>query len=235
MGVGSGYAQPLTGGVVNPGQTVDLSVNLTAPMTTGTYTGHWRLRDPGGVVFGITPEGGTFIVKIVVVTVHTVTLNPLPGESGAVRSNGTTSTPMGAGESTTVPGTVAECFLSYDITGFPLNATITEVKFDFTAYVTNGNPFGSLGTLNAYVVDYGLTLDAGDFVPGFPGGNIADWGSTTALNVIEASPGLKTTLQSKVGSGRLQLRLQFAGPNGDGITDNIIFSNPSLIVTYTTP
>ncbi len=235
MGVTSGYTQQLTSGVVNPGQTLDITVNLTAPAATGTYTGHWRMRDPGGVVFGITPAGGTFIVKIVVVASHTVTLNPLPGESGAVRSNGTVTATTGAGESTTYPGTVAECFLSYDITGIPANATITEVKFDFTAYTILGNPFGSLGVLNAYATDYGLTLEAGDYVAGFPSGNIADWGSATALNNIEASPELKTILQSKVGFGRLQLRLQFPGPNGDAITDNVIFTNPSLIVKYTTP
>jgi hypothetical protein len=53
--------------MVNPGQMVDLEVNLTAPDAFGTYTGYWRMRDPGGVLFGITPTGGTFIVKIKVV------------------------------------------------------------------------------------------------------------------------------------------------------------------------
>ncbi|MBE3119559.1 MAG: hypothetical protein IMZ50_12505, partial [Candidatus Atribacteria bacterium] len=51
MGITSGYTQPLTG-IVNPGQEVDLTVNLKAPAASGTYTGYWRLRDPGGVVFG---------------------------------------------------------------------------------------------------------------------------------------------------------------------------------------
>src|SRR5512142_417149 len=35
--------QALTGNV-NPGQTVDLTVNLTAPSTNGTFTGNWGLR-----------------------------------------------------------------------------------------------------------------------------------------------------------------------------------------------
>ena len=39
-------------GNVNPGQTVDLSVNLTAPGSPGDYTGNWRLRDGSGVLFG---------------------------------------------------------------------------------------------------------------------------------------------------------------------------------------
>ena len=52
-------------GTVAPGQTVDLSVSLTAPLTTGTYRGYWRLRNPAGGVFGIGPAGdGAFWVEI---------------------------------------------------------------------------------------------------------------------------------------------------------------------------
>jgi len=39
-------------GVVNPGQTVDISLNLTAPGDVGEYTGNWKLRDASGVLFG---------------------------------------------------------------------------------------------------------------------------------------------------------------------------------------
>jgi hypothetical protein len=38
-------------GNVNPGQSVDLSVNLTAPATAGEYTGYWKLRNAGGLAF----------------------------------------------------------------------------------------------------------------------------------------------------------------------------------------
>ncbi len=40
-------------GLVNPGQIVDLSVNLTAPGTVGAYTGYWLLRSNEGALFGI--------------------------------------------------------------------------------------------------------------------------------------------------------------------------------------
>jgi len=43
-------SQALTGNV-NPGQTVDISVNLKAPASNGDYTGWWKLRDGGGVLF----------------------------------------------------------------------------------------------------------------------------------------------------------------------------------------
>jgi Ig-like domain from next to BRCA1 gene len=49
---------------VAPGQTVDVSVNLVAPDTTGTYQGYWMLRDADGR-FGIGADGETaFWVKI---------------------------------------------------------------------------------------------------------------------------------------------------------------------------
>jgi hypothetical protein len=48
--MGGPAAQALTG-IVNPGQTVDLSVNLTAPATNGTYKGNWGLRNGSGVIF----------------------------------------------------------------------------------------------------------------------------------------------------------------------------------------
>ena len=42
LGVTSGYTQPLTTSVVNPGQSVDLTVNMTSPAASGTYTSYWR-------------------------------------------------------------------------------------------------------------------------------------------------------------------------------------------------
>jgi hypothetical protein len=38
---------------VAPGQTMDLSVNLTAPNAGGTFTGYWGLKNASGQVFGI--------------------------------------------------------------------------------------------------------------------------------------------------------------------------------------
>jgi hypothetical protein len=237
MGVTSGYTQQLTSGIVNPGQWVDLTVNLKAPATNGTYTGYWRLRDPGGALFGITSSGGTFAVKIVVVTLNTLTLSPnAPGtESGTIRADAGPFPDFTAGESNADITQTCQAFLSYDISTIPTNATITEVKTDFSAYSTIGNPFGSLGVLNAYVTNYGATLEPADFVSGFPPGNIADWGSSAALNNIEASPELKAYLQSHLGTSRLQLRLQFGGSNGDAVKDRITFTNPKLIISYITP
>jgi hypothetical protein len=58
----SGPASQALTGNVNPGQTVDISVNLTAPAASGDYRGDWKLRDAGGVLFS------GFYVKIKVQT-----------------------------------------------------------------------------------------------------------------------------------------------------------------------
>ena len=39
-------------GTVAPGQTVDVSVPLTAPNSQGRQVGYWMLRNPNGVLFG---------------------------------------------------------------------------------------------------------------------------------------------------------------------------------------
>lgn len=38
---------------VKPGESIDLSVNMTAPVTTGTFRGNWKLQNASGVRFGI--------------------------------------------------------------------------------------------------------------------------------------------------------------------------------------
>jgi hypothetical protein len=64
---------------VLPGQTVDLSVDMTAPDTAGTYQSNWKLRNPSGALFGIGPSGGSaFWVRVVVTGSITPTGSPSP-------------------------------------------------------------------------------------------------------------------------------------------------------------
>ncbi len=236
LGVSSTYAQPITAGTVAPGQTVDVSVNLTAPLTPGSYTGYWRFRDPSNVYFGL-GGSGTWVVKIIVSNATTITLSPVfPGEeSGTIRSDGGPWTDYTAGESNTDISKTCQFYVSYNIFGIPAGSTITDVKLDFSDYSTQGNPLPGLGVLQVYLGNFGVALDSGDFISGFPSGNVADWGSLAALNIIESSTELKTALQSKVGTSRFVLRVQFGGSNMDAVKDRITFYNPSIIVTYSAP
>lgn len=57
----------VTSGSVAPGETLDISVDLTAPTKPGTYQGNFKLRSPDNIVFGINGDGqGPFWVKVVV-------------------------------------------------------------------------------------------------------------------------------------------------------------------------
>jgi hypothetical protein len=49
---------------VYPEQSVDLSVDLTAPATDGIYTGYWRIATPFGGSFGVGANDQSLIVKI---------------------------------------------------------------------------------------------------------------------------------------------------------------------------
>lgn len=61
----SGPATQALVGNVNPGDTVDISVNLKAPATNGDYKGYWKLRNASSVTFAtvyvdikVTDSGG---------------------------------------------------------------------------------------------------------------------------------------------------------------------------------
>jgi len=58
---------------VKPGQTVDVSVRLTAPADAGNYTGNWMLRTASGTAFGLgNNTDKPFFVKIEVVSRATI-------------------------------------------------------------------------------------------------------------------------------------------------------------------
>ena len=53
--------------VVSPGETVDISADMIAPETEGTYQGNWKLQNEEGAWFGIGPSGGSvFWVRVIV-------------------------------------------------------------------------------------------------------------------------------------------------------------------------
>lgn len=71
--MGGSASQPL-GKAVAPGQTIDISVSLTAPATPKTYRGNWILATESGTKFGIGANADKpFWVQVVVVTNLAVT------------------------------------------------------------------------------------------------------------------------------------------------------------------
>ncbi len=78
--------------LVEAGKQVDISVAMTAPTTTGTYVGHWKLQNPGGMIFG-----QEFFIQVVVAeSTSTSTLTPTETPEA-------TSTPTSTTEPTIAP------------------------------------------------------------------------------------------------------------------------------------
>jgi hypothetical protein len=77
-----GATTPLTG-TVEPGEEADVSVELVAPSTAGTYTGYWKLRNASEAFFG-DPVYVQIVVTVETVTstdTPTITPTPLPTDT----------------------------------------------------------------------------------------------------------------------------------------------------------
>ena len=61
-----GATSPQSIGTVAPGQEVDLSVNFTAPTSSGSYRSYWRIRNSSGVLIPVLggTQGKSFFVDI---------------------------------------------------------------------------------------------------------------------------------------------------------------------------
>ncbi|HKG54759.1 MAG TPA: NBR1-Ig-like domain-containing protein [Anaerolineales bacterium] len=80
---------PWPGGTVSYGESVDLNINLVAPIYPGNYQGNYRLLAPDGTYFGLGVENKAFWVRISVISTPTVTPNLAPSAPGIVSpSNG---------------------------------------------------------------------------------------------------------------------------------------------------
>ena len=72
-----GVAVPLSGAVA-PGQTIDLTVDLVAPLAPGVYQGFWSMRAPTGLLFGERIWVGVDVAELPTPTPPPTAI-PLPG------------------------------------------------------------------------------------------------------------------------------------------------------------
>ena len=230
----------LTAGTVNPDQNIDVSVDMTAPASEGTYRGNWKLREPADVIFGIeNSSSGLFWVEIEVEepapTEKTVTI--LLASRGQVEDGLDFSTNANnAGD--TFHDVGLQGFVTFNVSGIPNGSTIISAKLAPVSFDTLGDPFGSLGCLRAYVHNYD-TVGFEDFKP---------TGAVNAIvrfcNEAELSISSKQTMsaagisgiQDALVSNKFQIRLQFKDmhSDGDGIAD-VIRPTLKIIVTYEEP
>ena len=65
--MGAPASLELTSETIQPGDTVDVSIDMIAPQETGTYQGNWKIRNVKGDGFGVGTYAKAFWVKINVV------------------------------------------------------------------------------------------------------------------------------------------------------------------------
>ena len=94
--------QQFTVADISPGATVDISVNLVAPLTAGTYTGYWKLQNAQGALFET-----SFYVQIVVVGDATGTPTATPTSGTATPTSTATVGPTATPTSTATVGPTA--------------------------------------------------------------------------------------------------------------------------------
>ncbi len=87
MGTSTSYPLPTT---VNPGQTVDITVAMTSPSSSGHYIGYYKFKSASGGVFGIgTTANKTFWVEINVTTSASTGYDFTANAASATWSSGT--------------------------------------------------------------------------------------------------------------------------------------------------
>jgi hypothetical protein len=112
---------------VDPGQNVEISVDLIAPQSAGTHQGNWKLRNQSGIAFGIGPRGSSsFWVRIIVVELPTLT--PTPATSTPTPTITPTEAVQFAGQVTIIPGET----LDLDSNGLNLDSG-SDLMYESTA------------------------------------------------------------------------------------------------------
>jgi predicted component of type VI protein secretion system len=135
-------------------------------------------------------------------------------------------------------------FMSFDLTSIPSGAAIQSAEFSFFQAEVIGEPYLKLGTLFLKHVDYGATLDTGDF-DGAAMDSMLLPSITLPNQWYTVTDSIAGWVESDLTSGRtrLQVRLQFLVEDG-GSTSNLVgFESgnnyfgtgnlPRVIITYT--
>ena len=135
----SGPDSALIPTTVAPGQTVDITIQLTSPTTAGTYRGYWKLKNNTGVPFGIGSAGtksfwveikvsgtginpGTITVTIPAATTAATTVTPVAGTSFDFAANACAATWYSGAGQLPCPGT------NGDAKGFVLVTTPSKLE-----------------------------------------------------------------------------------------------------------
>lgn len=139
MGAPSSVRLPVN---VAPGQTVDVSLNMTAPSVAGSYRGYWIFQNDTGKPFGIGLEGNQPWFVDIMVSNATLTPTPTFTDTPSVTPNepGNSPTPSITPVLTITPGG-------------PTATPIMGVAYDFATNACVGNWYSGAGQLPCPGID----------------------------------------------------------------------------------
>lgn len=214
---GSGSATPAS---LEPGATSPVIMKKSIPSVSSTSQSLSDQVNPTPTSTQVTPASTT------------VRLKAIDKESAGVSSNGGAFGSWWVGDNRY--NGANQAFFSFNIANIPANATLIGATLDFGNYGRNGDPFSDLGCLGVYKQDYGAP-DASDFFIGTPTNAITKWCSDAELSESLPIDKFISALQSKLGTKRFQIRIQFDKiTDNDDMDDQIASYLPELIISYTT-
>lgn len=225
-------AVQITSGTVAPGQVVEVSVDMTAPGSAGTYRGNWQLRDPSDVLFGIeNSSSGYFWVEIEVVEEQTATLHRTSYSKYLSVSGRSSGTRLGIAPN----GDAIRAFVDYDLSelsGLSSSSTIQEATLDVSDF-TGNSCFEFLHPLKAGVIAYGAVAD-------YPG----DFNKVPTATIFSVPSGAEIALPIDItsilqdfvddeGAGHFQFRMELEHDDaGAAFKCMMEWDDPLLNVTY---
>lgn len=198
----------------------------------------WKVRAQNNAgLWSQWSQSRSFTVQIPAAVSTTEVITAVSTEGGYVADDGTVfNGAMLTGDD--VNDKSYQAFISFDISGIPVGATIQDVTVDFDGnHIVFGDPFNDLGCLRGYVDDYG-TLDAGDYFSGAPLGAVLRYCTEGELATQTSEPDIRDALQARLGHSRFQMRIHYneTATDGDGQADTmewLLNGLPELTVTYT--
>jgi hypothetical protein len=237
-------------GPMAPGAGTQVSVNLVAPSTPGTYTGYWQLQSPDGTAYG-----STIYVEIVVPAAPSATETPgagatLPAPTTSIPTETTIFIQLDAGNSGSSGSSGAGqaqagddasdqrviAYLSWGLSSIPAGAEIVSAKVHWSTQCFRGGDVGDCtGTCRPFqwkAMDRLGDLEIRHYAYGDlsnPPAVMLDPSLITPFQVYSSQPTGTLDVTGQVaddfaGSKDLQLRITFENATYDpGIGNGIIF------------
>ncbi len=228
----------ITSGTVNPGQNVDVSVDLTAPASEGTYRGNWQLRDPSDVIFEI--ENSSYDLFYVEIEVEEPTVVPAPVTTTLHSSSRTKNMSNGGMSSGTrlgiAPnGDAIRAFVDFDLStlaGLDSGSTIQNATLDVSDH-DGFSCFEFLHPLKAGQINFGaIPQYPADFNEA-PSAILFSVPSALGISAPVSITGILQNYVSSNGAGHFQFRIWLDGDNaGAGLACMMEWADPLLNITY---